>query len=50
MATAYDAVAGTRPRVRRDVLFTETPDGVLFHNADGGFQLTGRSRPTGSPR
>lgn len=42
-ATAFDALAGTRPRVRRDVLFTETPGGVLFHNADGGFHLTGRT-------
>ncbi|MGH3325493.1 MAG: hypothetical protein ACRDOV_13885, partial [Streptomyces sp.] len=32
MATsAYEAVAATRPRIRRDVLFTETPQGVLFH-------------------
>ncbi|MGH3312741.1 MAG: TOMM precursor leader peptide-binding protein, partial [Streptomyces sp.] len=44
MATsAYEAVAATRPRIRRDVLFTETPQGVLFHNADGGFQLTAAS-------
>ncbi|MFC8074355.1 TOMM precursor leader peptide-binding protein [Streptomyces sp. NPDC057307] len=41
--SAFDALAGTRPRVRRDVLFTETPGGVLFHNADGGFHLTGRT-------
>ncbi|WP_406484403.1 TOMM precursor leader peptide-binding protein [Streptomyces microflavus] len=40
---AFDALAGTRPRIRRDVLFTETPGGVLFHNADGGFHLTGRT-------
>ncbi|AWW36331.1 TOMM precursor leader peptide-binding protein [Streptomyces cadmiisoli] len=39
----YEAVAASRPRIRRDVLFTETPDGVLFHNADGGFRLTARS-------
>ncbi|MEU2898185.1 TOMM precursor leader peptide-binding protein [Streptomyces sp. NPDC001273] len=37
--TPYEETAGTRPRVRRDVLFTETPDGVIFHNADGGFQV-----------
>ncbi|WP_031088546.1 TOMM precursor leader peptide-binding protein [Streptomyces sp. NRRL WC-3549] len=44
MATSpYAETAGTRPRVRRDVLFTETPDGVIFHNADGGFQLTAKS-------
>lgn len=41
--TTFDSLAGTRPRIRRDVLFTETPGGVLFHNADGGFHLTGRT-------
>ncbi|MFJ4826222.1 TOMM precursor leader peptide-binding protein [Streptomyces bacillaris] len=41
--SAFDALAATRPRIRRDVLFTETPGGVLFHNADGGFHLTGRT-------
>ncbi|MFD7962328.1 TOMM precursor leader peptide-binding protein [Streptomyces zaomyceticus] len=41
--TSYAEIAGTRPRVRRDVLFTQTPGGVIFHNADGGFQLTARS-------
>ncbi|MFD4762565.1 TOMM precursor leader peptide-binding protein [Streptomyces sp. NPDC058439] len=41
--TPYAQIAGTRPRVRRDVLFTETPTGVIFHNADGGFQLTAKS-------
>ncbi|MCX4676635.1 TOMM precursor leader peptide-binding protein [Streptomyces sp. NBC_01433] len=40
---AFDSLAGTRPRIRQDVLFTETPGGVLFHNADGGFHLTGRT-------
>ncbi len=35
--------ANARIRVKRDVLFTETEDGVLFHNAHGGFQLKGRS-------
>jgi len=35
--------ANARLRVKRDVLFTETADGVLFHNAHGGFQLNGRS-------
>ncbi|MFD7984413.1 TOMM precursor leader peptide-binding protein, partial [Kitasatospora indigofera] len=37
---AYEEIADTRPRVRRDVLFTRTPEGVLFHNAHGGFSLT----------
>ncbi|MEU2712505.1 TOMM precursor leader peptide-binding protein [Streptomyces sp. NPDC007205] len=35
--------AGARVRIKRDVLFTETDNGVLFHNAHGGFQLAGRS-------
>ncbi|MET2715269.1 TOMM precursor leader peptide-binding protein [Streptomyces harbinensis] len=43
MAAAFDNLAGTRPRIRRDVLYTRTPGGVLFHNADGGFHLTGRT-------
>ncbi|MFC9431332.1 TOMM precursor leader peptide-binding protein [Streptomyces sp. NPDC056987] len=42
-SATYEAVASTSPRIRRDVLFTETPDGVLFHNADGGFQLTAKA-------
>ncbi|MEV4921070.1 TOMM precursor leader peptide-binding protein [Streptomyces tirandamycinicus] len=41
--TPFDGLAATRPRIRRDVLYTETPGGVLFHNADGGFHLTGRT-------
>ncbi|WP_411574616.1 TOMM precursor leader peptide-binding protein [Streptomyces fradiae] len=41
--TPYEETAHTRPRVRRDVLFTETPHGVIFHNADGGFQLSSPS-------
>ncbi|MFE3494777.1 TOMM precursor leader peptide-binding protein [Streptomyces sp. NPDC059175] len=41
--TPYEETAATRPRVRRDVLFTETPKGVVFHNADGGFQLSSPS-------
>lgn len=36
-------VAQTRPRVRRDVLCTDTGNGAVFHNAQGGFALTGRS-------
>ncbi|MFC8451022.1 TOMM precursor leader peptide-binding protein [Kitasatospora sp. NPDC057223] len=37
---AYEEIADTRPRIRRDVLFSRTPTGVLFHNAHGGFNLT----------
>ena len=29
--TTFDQIAPTRPRLQRDVLFTETPQGVLFH-------------------
>ncbi|MFE0629657.1 TOMM precursor leader peptide-binding protein [Streptomyces sp. NPDC058864] len=43
MTAAYEEVAHSRPRIRRDVLFTGTPDGVVFHNAHGGFNLRGRS-------
>lgn len=43
MATVYEEVANSHPRIRRDVLFTETPSGVVFHNAHGGFTLQGRS-------
>jgi len=43
--TTMEAVpfANARIRVKRDVLFTETEEGVLFHNAHGGFQLKGRA-------
>ncbi|MFC9328565.1 TOMM precursor leader peptide-binding protein [Kitasatospora sp. NPDC057015] len=37
---AYEEITDTRPRIRRDVLFSRTPTGVLFHNAHGGFSLT----------
>ncbi|MCZ4124581.1 TOMM precursor leader peptide-binding protein [Streptomyces sp. H39-S7] len=43
MTASYEEVADTRPRIRRDVLFTETPSGVVFHNAHGGFNLSGKS-------
>ncbi|WP_433887576.1 TOMM precursor leader peptide-binding protein [Streptomyces sp. CA-111067] len=36
---AYEEIAGTRPRVRRDVLYTQTPTGAHFHNARGGFSV-----------
>lgn len=32
-----------RPRIRQDVLFTQTQSGVLFHNADSGFHLAGKA-------
>ncbi|RKE17545.1 TOMM precursor leader peptide-binding protein [Streptomyces sp. TLI_171] len=38
----YEEIADSRPRIRRDVLYTRTPEGVLFHNAHGGFGLTAK--------
>ncbi|MFD9126962.1 TOMM precursor leader peptide-binding protein [Kitasatospora sp. NPDC059571] len=43
MTAVYDEIAGTRPRIRRDVLFTETPTGVLFRNSRGGFAVNSGS-------
>src|SRR3954454_22790625 len=43
MVSAYELVAHTRPRVRRDTLFTRTAEGVLLHNAHGGFRIDARS-------
>lgn len=39
MVSPYEEIAGTRPRIRRDVLYTQTPNGVHFHNARGGFSV-----------
>jgi bacteriocin biosynthesis cyclodehydratase domain-containing protein len=36
-------IAQSRPRIRKDVLFTRTESGVLFHNAHGGFNVVTRS-------
>lgn len=41
--TTIDQLSTTRPRIQRDVLFTETPQGVLFHNSKGGFHLNSAS-------
>ncbi|MFE9419852.1 TOMM precursor leader peptide-binding protein [Streptomyces griseofuscus] len=38
-----EEIAQSRPRIRRDVLYTQTPDGVLFHNAHGGFNVRTRN-------
>ncbi|MEV6963913.1 TOMM precursor leader peptide-binding protein [Hamadaea sp. NPDC051192] len=43
MRNAFDSVAATRPRIRRDVLFTAAYDGVLFHNSSGGFKISAAS-------
>ena len=43
MTTAYEQVAGTRPRVKQDVLYTRTPKGVRFHNSHADFHLASAS-------
>jgi bacteriocin biosynthesis cyclodehydratase domain-containing protein len=43
MSAAFKAIANTHPRIKRDVLFTETREGVLFHNTQGGFHLAATS-------
>ncbi|MER8119751.1 TOMM precursor leader peptide-binding protein [Streptomyces sp. NPDC094031] len=40
---SLEEIAQSRPRIRRDVLYTRTPDGVLFHNAHGGFNVRTRN-------
>jgi bacteriocin biosynthesis cyclodehydratase domain-containing protein len=40
---ADEELLASRPRVRRDVLYTEVPEGVLFHDATTGFRVHGRS-------
>ncbi|MFG2881179.1 TOMM precursor leader peptide-binding protein [Streptomyces sp. NPDC048297] len=40
---SYEEIVQSRPRIRRDVLYTQTPDGVLFHNAHGGFNVATQS-------
>lgn len=41
--SSHEEITRSRPRIRRDVLFTRTPDGVLFHNAHGGFNVVTQS-------
>lgn len=41
--SSYEEIAQSRPRIRRDVLFTQTPSGALFHNAHGGFSVANQS-------
>ncbi len=43
MTVTYEKISDSRPRIRRDLLYTETPGGVIFHNAHGGFNLNGRN-------
>lgn len=41
--STFSELADSQPRIGRDVLFTETPQGVVFHNAKGGFHLNAAS-------
>jgi bacteriocin biosynthesis cyclodehydratase domain-containing protein len=43
MIDSYQTVAERKPRIRQDVLYAQTPDGVLFHNADHGFHVASTS-------
>ena len=43
MNVTYEKISDSRPRIRRDLLYTETPGGVIFHNAHGGFNFNGRT-------
>ena len=43
MTDSYASISLSRPRVKHDVLFVQTPDGVLFHDSQGGFQLSAKS-------
>ncbi len=43
MSETVSSIAQTRPRIRRDVLFTRTADGVLFHTTQGGFSVNSGS-------
>lgn len=43
MIDGYRKLAHHKPRIRQDVLYAQTPEGVLFHNADAGFQVASKS-------
>lgn len=43
MTTSVSTIDELRPRIRQDVVFSQTRTGVLFHNADGGFHFAGKS-------
>jgi bacteriocin biosynthesis cyclodehydratase domain-containing protein len=42
-ASRQQQIAAARPRIKQDVLFAQTPKGVLFHDCASGFQLTAPS-------
>jgi bacteriocin biosynthesis cyclodehydratase domain-containing protein len=43
MIDSVSDLADSKPRIRQDVLYVQTADGVLFHNADLGFQVASKS-------
>jgi bacteriocin biosynthesis cyclodehydratase domain-containing protein len=43
MTASYQELADARPRIKQDLLYSQTPDGVLFHNADLGFHISSKS-------
>jgi bacteriocin biosynthesis cyclodehydratase domain-containing protein len=43
MTDSYASISLSRPRIKHDVLFVQTPGGVLFHDSQGGFQLNAKS-------
>jgi bacteriocin biosynthesis cyclodehydratase domain-containing protein len=43
VTATYESLRDCRPRVKQDVLYAKTPNGVLFHNATTGFQVTSRN-------
>ena len=42
-AQEAEPLGAVRPRLRHDVVFAESPDGVLLRHSDHGFLLKGRS-------
>jgi bacteriocin biosynthesis cyclodehydratase domain-containing protein len=43
MTDVFYELADTRPRIRRDVLFSQAANGVLFHAPGSGFRVTAKS-------
>ena len=43
MTGSYHRLADSKPRIKQDVLYSQTSDGVLFHNADLGFHIASKS-------
>jgi bacteriocin biosynthesis cyclodehydratase domain-containing protein len=43
MTSTYDDVANAKIRIKQDVLYSQVPNGVLFHNAENGFLVSSKS-------